>query len=250
MAETRTDERTTPTHEARGGRLRRVRPTRRWAIAAGAAGTALLFGAGLLMSMQSPLAIGSVEVVGAGPELAPAVASAVGDQEGQAFSSVDASEVQQRVAQIEGIAGADVGWTWWNTLTVSVREQTPVGVTADAQGAFIVIDPSGDRIRTVPARPAGLPLIEAQGGAAAQAAALLVAGQLHPDTLGGVDAVAATGARAVELRLGSGTRVVLGAPEDLERKLLLAQQLSPSGAAVINVAVPDRPALSGLPGAS
>lgn len=233
-------------------RLPRVRrrhglPRRRSGLTRGAgiAGGAAVAGAvcaGLLMSMQSPLGIEEIEVTGAGPALHPQIVGAVGAAAGDSFASVDTDAAAARIAALDGVEGVEIGWSWWNTLAVRVQQQVPLAVIA-AKDGFTVLDTAGNPIRQVAARPAGLPLLGPGGESLAVAVA--VARQV-PATLA-VAAVDAPSADAVALTLASGTKVLLGSNGDLAAKIALAERLVPTGAAQINVSVPQRPTLTGLP---
>ncbi len=207
-------------------------------------GVLLIGAAGFATSTESPLPISAIQVTGGSTELTPAVVSALGVQTGQSFSSVDVGQAQERISAIDGVESADLAWSWWNTMTVVVHEQTPIAAQAQADGTFVVLDPTGGSIRIAPARPAGLPLIQADGSAAV-AAALEVAAAIPADA--GVDTIVAPTAHHVTLHLASGQSVVLGAPESVPEKFALARQLAPTGAKVINVTVLDRPSLQQIP---
>ena len=61
------------------------------------------------------------------------------------------------------------------------------------------------------------------------------------------DAVVVSSPNAVAVRMTSGATATLGTPTDLAKKFALVQQLLPTGAQQINVSVPERPALQGIP---
>lgn len=237
---------------AKRSRLHRVlagRPRpRRWQwLLIGAAGAGLVAGAVFCCSMQSPMPIGSVVIEGASADLLPQVSSALALTDGQSFSSIDESAAVQRITAIEGVRGADLQWSRWNTLTVRIDERAPVGLFVDGNGAFVVVGADGVPIRTVPARPAGLLVVQA-GDDARRALGLQVSAQVPAELVAGADAVVVDGPQAVSLRMQSGATVVLGDAEDLAAKLRVAQQLlAGTQAKVINVSVPDRPAVSDLP---
>jgi len=217
-----------------------------WRTALGVTvGIGFMVGVGALMSMQSPLSIAAITIEGASADLQPQVAAALGAAVGDSFGSVDTGGASDRIVAIDGIDGAEISWTWWNTLVVAVDEQTPAAVVVSPAG-FNVVDATGSVIRTVAARPAALPLIES-GDDASREVALALATQIPPELIGQVDAVIAEGTRSVTLRLTSGATAFLGAPTDLEAKFRVIGQLSAVGASQLNVSVPGRPAVKGLP---
>jgi hypothetical protein len=60
--------------------------------------------------------------------------------------------------------------------------------------------------------------------------------------------VIGSSAESVSLRMASGATVVLGSTQDLPQKFLLASQLlAGTGASTVNVSVPQRPAVAGIP---
>jgi cell division septal protein FtsQ len=226
------------------GRRRLRRPSWR-VLAAGAVGGGAVAGALLLTSLHSPLGVAEVVIEGAGPSIQPAVAAAVPDAVGQPFRSVDADAVVAQVRAIDGVDGASVEWVWWNTLAVVVREQKPVAAVATPAG-FRVLDAEGDPVRSVGQRPVGLPLLEA-ASPAGQEIGLLVVRQVPSALLPQIDTIVVSPEGGVEVRLTSGAVADLGTAQGLSEKFALLGQLLPVGAERYSVAVPERPALQGIP---
>lgn len=238
-----------PTSSGGAGRHRsRRKPLPRWKrLLIGVGALSVVAGSAICMSMQSPMQISSVVITGASADLQPQVASALAISDGQSFSAVDVGAVKQRITAIDGIKGADLHWTWWNTLTVDVNERTPVGLLADPSGAFVVVDADGAAMRTVPARPTGLMVVQA-GDDAGRAQGLKVAQQVPADMAAAADSIVVDGPEAISMRMLNGATVLLGGSGDVAAKLQLAQQLlAGTGAKVVNVSVPQRPAVSDLP---
>ena len=228
-------------------RRRLPRRLRSWRFALAAVLlAAAAVGAYFLMSMQSPMGISAIAIEGVSPDLQPQVVAAIGAEVGEPFSSVDAAAATQRITAIEGVRGAKLGWSWFNTLTVTVAEKTPVGIVQSPTGQLVVVDAEGQSIRVVPQRLPGLPLIET-GAADARRTALAVAPQIPEALRPQVDAVVVSSPNAVAVRMTSGATATLGTPTDLAKKFALVQQLLPTGAQQINVSVPERPALQGIP---
>lgn len=227
---------------------RRRRPAwQRWLSVAGVGG--LLMAGGVVTSLYSPFPVQEVEIIGASLGIEPQISGAVGASVGQSFASIDRSEIAARITAIEGIDDVRLRWGWWGKLVITVAEQLPAAILAAPSGGYSVIDTEGQPIRMTVERPPGLVLVEAPSEH--MGVALEVAGALNPELLGVTDAVviAPDGASAT-LRLTSGAQVLLGAPTDLERKFAVAAQLLPLGGSSINVAVPERPAIAGLPEAA
>ena len=223
-----------------------VRRRRRWPIAAAVIGAAAVAGGGwYASSMYSPLPISAIAVTGASSDLEQQVLAATAVSPGQAFSEVDPGRVAAAVESIEGIESAQVGWAWWNTLSVSVVEQVPAAVIAAPDG-LTVIDAEGQPIRQVAERPPSLLLVEAPDEESLRSG-LGVAAAVPQPWVAQAEAVVVTDPRDVQLRLVDSTVVVLGNPVKVAEKLAIAEKLRGSGAMVINVSVPERPALAELP---
>jgi cell division protein FtsQ len=196
-------------------------------------------------SMRSPMTIRSVEVVGAAPELAPAVTTAAGVAPGQSFASVDARAVAGRVGAIDGVESASVRWSWWNTLQISVVERRVVAARAAEGGAVVLLDERGEPVRTVPAKPAEIVLVAGQGPG--REIAIATAAELPEPWVPRIATLVGEGPRSVVLELASGQRVDLGDATELLRKLALAEPLLATGAKSVDVSVPERPALRDVP---
>lgn len=224
------------------GRRRRRPPWR--VLAGGALGVSMIGGAVLLTSTQSPLAVAEVSVQGAGPTIRPAVDAMLPDAVGQPFRAVDGAALADRLQRIEGVRDASVSWTWWNTLTIEVQEQAPVAVIEVPDG-FQMIDAQAEPVRTVAEAPLGLPLLQADK-TADRLAGLQVIDAIPGGLLPQTAAVRAAEGR-VEVLMTSGAVADLGRPERLSEKFDILKQLLPLGADGYSVAVPERPALQGVP---
>ena len=223
-----------------------VKRRRRWPLAAAViAAAAVAGGAWYTTSMYSPLPIGEIAVTGASRDLEQQVLAATAVSPGQAFSEVDPGRVAAAVEAIEGIESARVDWVWWNTLSVTVVEQVPAAVIAMPDG-LAVIDDEGQPIRRVAERPPSLLLVEAPDEESLRSG-LDVAAEVPQPWVAQAEAVVVVNPRDIQLRLVDSTLVLLGNPEDVAEKLATAEKLRGSGAMVINVSVPERPALAELP---
>ena len=232
--------------EPAGPRNGRPRRRRRIRVLVGAAlAVGVLAVVALLTSLHSPMSIAEVQIQGASADLRPQVAAAVGAVPGDAFTSVDVGAATASIEAIEGITGADIAWAWWNMLRITVEEQSPTAVVATGDG-FAVVDIAGSSIRAVPKRPAGLPLLQATTEEG-RTAALTATQRIPEDMAAAVDVVMATGPNDVTVRLASGAEAVLGDATQIPEKFAVLKKLIPTGAEKIDVSVPERPAVQGLP---
>jgi cell division protein FtsQ len=136
-------------------RRRRLRAALPWAVAAG---VALVVGA-LVWTVYgtSVLGVRSVDVVGT-DSLAPIeVEQAAAVRMNQPLAGVDLDRIRDRVEALPAVDRAIVSRSWPSTVVVEVVERTPVAAVPAGEG-FTLIDAEGVAYRTVPSRPAGLPV--------------------------------------------------------------------------------------------
>lgn len=115
-----------------------------------------------------------------------------------------------------------------DTLVIHVVERTPVGAVADDSGVELV-DAAGVVVDRLPERPAGVPIIDLQGGDTDDVgfesmAEVLTA--MPPELLARIDSIAATTRDDVTLTLVGGTqRVVWGSAARSQHKSLVLDRL-------------------------
>ena len=170
-------------------------------------------------------------------------AAAVGT--GGPLARVDLAAARSRVlGKLPALASAEVSRSWPHTVLVEVKERSAVAVLSDG-GLLRLVDASGVAFRTVPARPAGLPVVtlSAFGDSrqrTLQAAAGVVAG-LPPALKGRLVSVSARTADSVTLRLTGEVTVMWGSATDADKKARVLAALLKQGAKEYDVSVPDLP---------
>ncbi len=236
------------------------RRRRRWRV--GAIALTLVLTAGAI-ALLSPLAgVRTIRVVGAERTGPAAVRSASGLENNPPLLRVDPGEVTARLRALPWVRRATVERHWPRTVVLTVEERTPAAVTPCLAGACLV-DVDGRVLGPAPENPevadlphlAGVPPAGAPGsqvpdtarGALAVATALPAA--LRPLVLG-----VRGDAGEVSLDLHAPGRastppvVRLGAPERIPDKLTAAATVlartSVNGVAVLDVRVPESPALT------
>lgn len=204
-----------------------VRQRRRRMLWLGIVGAVVLLVAGTVGAAYSPLfAVHRIEVVGATQLDAAAVSAALDGQIGTPLSLVDESAVKAALVQFPLVESYSLEARPPNDLVVRIVERMPVGVIESPAG-FTVLDAAGVALTTSAEPPAGLPLLEVQGGPRSDA--FRAAGQVIrslPDGIRAqVTAVTASTPDDVTLTLGgTNTQVVWGSAEDSAHKALVLER--------------------------
>ena len=159
-------------------------------------------------------AVRSVTVTGAGAVPRAVVLRAAGIKPGTPLARLDTAAVARRVEQITQVQSAQVSRDWPDSVTIVIRERTPVLAVASGDG-FALIDRSGVVLGHASRRPAGMVLFTAADpgslhGSPAVGAAVTVLRQLPPSIRRLVRAVAAPSPDAVTLSLRGGITVIWG----------------------------------------
>ena len=207
----------------------RVRRRRRRAVYLALAATAIvalaiwaLLGSGLFV-------VRSVRVTGAGTVPRAEVLRAAGHGRG--------------VEQITQVQSAQVSRDWPDSVTIAIRERTPVLAVASGAG-FVLIDRSGVVLGQVSRRPAGMVLFMAADpgslrGSPAVGAAVTVLRQLPPSIRRLVRAVAAPSPDAVTLSLRGAITVVWGGTDRSAAKAAELEILMRTRASSYNLSDPN-----------
>jgi cell division protein FtsQ len=232
---------------------RRRRPARthsrrrRWLRVA--AGVLLLAGALWFLWAGPLLAVGTVQVDGAGTLSAEEVREVAGIEVGVPLLRVDVEDVEARVARLPQVASVEVTRGWPQTVVVTVVERVPVAVVGEA-GRRSLVDADGVLFDTITgSAPRGVVPLDVDDpgpGDPATAAALEALVALPGNVRDDVDAAAATGPEDITLTLTDGTVVLWGGPAESAKKasVLTAllervadEELEPAG--VIDLSTPD-----------
>ncbi len=175
---------------------------------------AVLAGTAWALLGSSLLVVRSVRVTGTRVLPAAAVLQAAGVRSGTPLARIDTAQVAHRVEQLPLVLSARVSRSWPDALVISVRERAPA-VAVLRQGLFQVIDEFGVVLRSVPARPAGVPLLrpapagDLRGSAPVRTAAIVLA-ELPGGLRMRVAVVQVPGPDRVQLDLRGGAAVQWG----------------------------------------
>jgi cell division protein FtsQ len=178
------------------------------AVVIAAAAVWALLGSGLF-------AVRSVTVTGAGAVPRAEVLRAADIRPGTPLARIDTAAVARRVEQITQVQSAQVSRDWPDSVTIAIRERTPVLAIASGAG-FALVDRSGVVLGHVTRRPAGMVLLTTAvdpgslRDSPAIGAAVTVLRQLPPSIRRLVRAVAAPSPDAVTLDLRGGITVLWG----------------------------------------
>ena len=217
-------------------------PTGRW-VGVGLVVVVLGAVAGIALG-TSTFAITDVTVLGVGPENTPAVAQAADVPVGDNLLLLDTSDVAGRVLTIPRVARVDVRRSLPGTVTITVAEREPVLSVPAADGQALV-DDTGLAYRTVPTRPAGIPLLHLPPGVAprpedpATRASVAVVTALPAALRRSVTDVAASGAYDVSFTVGGGRTVRWGAADDNARKAAVLAALLTRPGHTYDVSTPE-----------
>ncbi|MER7456579.1 FtsQ-type POTRA domain-containing protein [Micromonospora sp. NPDC126480] len=220
-------------------RQRRMRAALPWAVAAG-----VLALTGLVAwTVLNTGLFGVREVRVEGGELVTAVQvrDAARVPDGMPLARVDLAATARRIGSLPAVERADVTRDWPDALVVRVTERTGVAVVPKGE-QFVVVDGAGVVFRTLPERPAGLPLVR-----------LAAPGPADPDTRAGLEVLAALtpqlreqlvdvtveGLARITLHLRGERRVVWGDASRGEDKARVATALLDREADTIDVSAPD-----------
>ena len=210
-----------------------------------ALGVAMSLIAFVIVGAYSPLmALRTIEVTGTNRIPAEEVQAALGEQLGTPLPLIDFGKVKAELATFPLIRSFVTESRPPGTIVVRIVEREPVGLVATDSG-FDLLDAAGVVIQSGQDRPAGYPVIVAEGGIGSEgflAAAAVIAAM--PEALHGqLDTVSATTADDVTLGLAGGARVVWGNAERAEYKAVVLGALmvsNPVGSvAEYDVSSPD-----------
>ena len=187
------------------------------------------------------LGVRTVSVRGERTVTSEQVALAAAIPVGTPLARLDTAAAAARVRELPAVASVEVQRAWPNTVVVTITERRAVAVAARGVG-FVLVDAEGYPFRTVPARPAGLPLIRVADPEAddpATRAALTVASALTPQLRTLTAAVVAATPQRVEVRLSDERVVFWGDAGDSPRKAKIATALLAESGERIDVSAPD-----------
>lgn len=200
-----------------------------------------------VLAFSSLLTLRSVEVVGV-PDDAVARVLAVAEPPMQTpLARVDTDAVAERIAELPEVQSATVSRSWPRSLLISVQPRTGLATLEVAEGVRLV-DESGVVFDPVGDLPTGLPELRVPADERAEPrreAAVRVVADLPPWLASRLASVEAISPSSVTLLLTDGRTIRWGSASESTFKAQVSRILLRESAAVIDVSVPDRPALSG-----
>lgn len=223
----------------RRARQRRLRAALPWA---GVGGVLVL--AALVVWVvygTSLFGVGELRVTGTALTTPEQVREAAGVPVGRPLARVDLAEVRDRVGGLAPVERVTVSRQWPGTLLVEVVERTAVAVVPQGR-QFAVVDGAGVVFRTLPQRPAGLPLVRVGspgGGDPATRAALQVLAALTPQLSEQLVEVAVEGPARILVKLRGDRTVVWGDSARSGDKATVATALLGHDSDTIDVSSPD-----------
>jgi cell division protein FtsQ len=139
---------------------------------------AILVGAGWALLGSSLLVVRHVRIASAGQVPAAQVRAAAAVRSGTPLARLDTAAVTRRVESIPQVLSAHVTRSWPDTVVITVTARVAELAVASG-GQFELVDVHGVVVRTVPARPVGLPLLRSapvplRGSPRVRAAALVL----------------------------------------------------------------------------
>ncbi len=232
----------------------------RWAVGLATAAAVVIGGWGLLHT--GPFDARVVTVTGAHPHTSgAAIVAAAGLGGHPPLVSVDPGTVAARVEALPFIATAQVGRHWPDGLTIAVTERVPSLTMAGPGTSWSILDGSGRTLEVVPSRPVGVMDLVVHGATgvlapppvghtlpAAARPGLAVVRTVPLAFSAQVVSVTASPDGTLALALNSGITVRLGTLTDMVAKYedvaAVIAHGSLQGATVIDVSVPQSPAVS------
>lgn len=239
MASTRTGAAERPGRRSTRGRPVRPAPApSRWVLPALMAVVTVVV---LILYFSPLLGVRGVEVDG-NPTLSDdEVLRTAKIQPGTSMLRVDAGEVQERLAEMPKVAGAEVMLDWPSTVRIEITESTPA-VYFRTRGGVRLVDSHGVAFETVQQPPRGVPELRVpEVDGPATSAALGVLNALPEQVRGEVTAVQAEKPDSVWLQLTDDRVVEWGATEETGRKARILQPLLTRPGKVYDVTTPELP---------
>jgi cell division protein FtsQ len=139
-----------PRIQARRDEVDRQRQRRRRAWLVGAAVAVTVIALGWFVSHSPLLDVDEVRAPATIHVTEQELLDASGLQPGDDLVDVDPGAVRRRLLAIAWVDEATVDVDWWGTVTLAVTERTPVAALSDGAGAFVLADPTGRALTTLP----------------------------------------------------------------------------------------------------
>jgi cell division protein FtsQ len=195
---------------------------------------------------SSYLAVSTVQVRGVHEVPRSTVLSAARVPVGDQMIRVDTAAIARRIRAITEVADAKVSRAWPDRVVITVTERVPVAVVTDGS-RYELVDAGGVEFRTVPKRPADLPVALVTGPRrdVTVRSVVAVSAALPQALRSRVTSITAGSPDSITLRLDHGVKVVWGSSEQSDRKAAVLTALMRRDARVYDVSAPDLPVTQG-----
>ena len=205
-----------------GGLRRRLPRRTRTRRRLGAAAALLVLAAAGWVAWTGPLlAVGMVQVDGAGPLTAVQVREVAGIVDGTPLLRVDVDAAEARIARLPRVASVEVTRGWPRSVVITVAERVPVAVV-ERDGRRLLVDAEGVAVDTISGDPPPdvVPLTVPDGDLEdpATSAGLGAISSLPRAVLPRVTGAEATSGEDVRLTLDDGTTIRWGSADEGRRK--------------------------------
>ncbi|BCJ51051.1 cell division protein FtsQ [Actinoplanes sp. NBRC 14428] len=219
-------------------RQRRMRAALPWAVGLGA----LLVVGALVWTVYgtSVLGVRDVRVVGTGILTPEQVEQAAAVRLTEPLARVDLDAIRGRVQALPAVERAVVSRSWPATVEVQVVERTAVAAVPLGQG-FSLIDAEGVAFRTVPRRPAELPVAQLAAPGPADIntrSALVVLSSLTAELREQLVSISVPAPAQVRLGLRKDRTIIWGDDTESEKKAQVATALLERKGDTIDVSAP------------
>ena len=227
-----------------------LRPLLAAALAIALVGSAV--GLYVAARQTSLFALDRIQVAGAPPDVQAQIRTALASFRGRSLVQFDSTDARRRLAAVALVADAKFDRDFPHTLRVRVHLERPVAVLRRGPDAWLV-SASARVLQALDRKPyPRFPRIWVPAGtdvsvnatlAGVAAKGVAAVAPLRPLHIGADVRQVFTGDEGLTLLLGSGTQLRLGDGGDIRLKLAIAKQILPvaSGAAYVDVSVPERP---------
>lgn len=201
-----------------------------------------------LVWFSSVLTVRDVEVSGRATLKESQVLRAAQVPQGRPLARVDVGAIEARLSALNRIDTVEVSRSWPRTISISIKERTPVLWTR-INGQVRGVDRNGIAYRSYASPPddlieATIESTDPRGRlqtSAAVAAVVVDIGEQDAALRREIESVTAGSKDSIELKLSKGRTVVWGSRHDAQRKLQVLEPLLRLEASRYDVSAPDQP---------
>jgi cell division protein FtsQ len=214
----------------------------RTAIAVAAVAVVALF-ATWLIAFSSVFGVRSIDVHGERTLTAAEIEKQAAIGSGTPLVRLDTAAITSRLERLADVESAEVSTSFPSTVTITIVERAPVGFV-HVDGAYRLVDRTGDQYRSVASAPQNLPLLIVPTGTDAQttgSAVATVASALSAALLKQVKSIQALDANSISLLLTHSRIVNWGSAAQSREKAQILPILLKQPDSQFDVSNPDLP---------